>query len=314
MQQNKASSALVGRRGRDCMFWRIVLLLTVFLVASDLPGLKAQYTVTPENMAWGNSASVSNDILTIVSYASSSGLPFGTKMNFVLNAKTTIVCEECGLGDKPVGVSEIENYHRIRVEYVQRSNAKVATAVFLSAPIRVSPTIPPVAAHAAEAEAHMRRGLQLHNKGDLNGAVAEYRTAIQLNPYYESAHNNLGNALDDQGKHAEAIQEYNAALDLSPFYKAAHYNLAIALERAEDPAGAESHYLFACPTIQSKYCPPQQPTQQPRPWVRGGMASPGHRQDETFTDINGRRWDSKKEFDRICSHPLGYVGPSTCPH
>lgn len=226
------------------------------IVSSRILTLQGQST---PNMAWGNVASVSNGILTIVTYASSAHFPTGAKMSFVLNPETKIICGDCGsvTRNNVIAVSEIENYHRIRVEYVQRAGSTVATNIVLSSPIRKSTAIPPVAAHAREAEQHFRRGLALHNKGDIDSAIVEYRKSISLNPYYQNAHNNLGNALDEQGKQQEAIKEYNAALNLNPFYAAAHYNLAITLQKMGDTVGAEQHFLSACPAIPSKYCPSQ---------------------------------------------------------
>ena len=47
-------------------------------------------------------------------------------------------------------------------------------------------------------------------------AIAEYQTALRINPDYAEAHYNLGVALASQGKVSEAIAEYTAALRINP--------------------------------------------------------------------------------------------------
>ena len=54
------------------------------------------------------------------------------------------------------------------------------------------------------------------NKGDLDGAIAEYREALRLNPNDDEAHFNLGVALGKKGDWDGAIAEYREALRLNP--------------------------------------------------------------------------------------------------
>lgn len=56
-------------------------------------------------------------------------------------------------------------------------------------------------------------------------AIAEYQTALLLQPDYAEAHTNLGNAYAAQGQVDKAIAEYQAALRLRPFYSERHSNL-----------------------------------------------------------------------------------------
>ncbi len=67
-------------------------------------------------------------------------------------------------------------------------------------------------------------------RGRWDEAVAEYRTAIRLQPDDAGAHNNLGNALADQGKLDEAVAAYRTAIRLQPDDAGAHHNLGTALE------------------------------------------------------------------------------------
>jgi tetratricopeptide (TPR) repeat protein len=59
-------------------------------------------------------------------------------------------------------------------------------------------------------------GNALHDKQQLDEAIREYRTAIELNPKYAFAHNGLGNALSDKKQLDEAIREYRTAIELDP--------------------------------------------------------------------------------------------------
>jgi tetratricopeptide (TPR) repeat protein len=50
-------------------------------------------------------------------------------------------------------------------------------------------------------------------KGDLHGAIAEYRAAIRFKKDYAEAHCNLGHTLRDQGQFAEALEELRRGHD-----------------------------------------------------------------------------------------------------
>ena len=64
--------------------------------------------------------------------------------------------------------------------------------------------------------AHVNLGLALKNKCDLDGAVAEYREALRLDPNIARAHNNLGVVLEQNGDRQGALGEYRAAYMLDP--------------------------------------------------------------------------------------------------
>ena len=85
-----------------------------------------------------------------------------------------------------------------------------------------------LAAPQDNAAAHFNRGNALSDKGDLDGAIAEYRKALRLRPNYFDAHYLLGNALYAKGDEG-AIAEFREVLRLQPDYPEAHYNLGIAL-------------------------------------------------------------------------------------
>jgi tetratricopeptide (TPR) repeat protein len=80
------------------------------------------------------------------------------------------------------------------------------------------------------AEPHYNLGIALRDKGDVDGAIAAYREALRLNKDLDGAHYNLGVALFDKGQLEEAIAEYREALRLKKDYAGAHNNLGIALK------------------------------------------------------------------------------------
>ena len=75
------------------------------------------------------------------------------------------------------------------------------------------------------AEAHNNLGVAYASQGQLDWAIADFQTALQLEPDYAEAHSNLGNAYTAQGQLDKAIAEYQTALRLKPDFAEAHSNL-----------------------------------------------------------------------------------------
>jgi tetratricopeptide (TPR) repeat protein len=84
-------------------------------------------------------------------------------------------------------------------------------------------------------------GLALHDKSQLDEAIAEYREALRLKKDYAEAYNNLGTALRDKGQLDQAIAEIREALRLKKDFALAHCNLGEVLraKRQLDEAIAE---------------------------------------------------------------------------
>jgi len=80
--------------------------------------------------------------------------------------------------------------------------------------------------------ARRSRSTALDDKGDVDGAIAQYREAIHLKPDYALAHYNLGNALYRKGDGQAAQEEFRRAFELDPDGAMAEYREAIAWSRA----------------------------------------------------------------------------------
>jgi Flp pilus assembly protein TadD len=94
-------------------------------------------------------------------------------------------------------------------------------------------------------EAHYNLAAMLEAKNNLEGALAEYRAAVELRPLDATGNNALGAALLAAGHPGQAANYLQAALQARPDYFEAHYNLGFALARQEDFAGAREQFQRA---------------------------------------------------------------------
>jgi eukaryotic-like serine/threonine-protein kinase len=78
--------------------------------------------------------------------------------------------------------------------------------------------------------ARLNLGVVLQQKGDLDGAIVQYRAATHLKADFAGTHINLGAALAAQGKLDEAVTEYREALRLEPGLLPARHKLGAALQ------------------------------------------------------------------------------------
>jgi tetratricopeptide (TPR) repeat protein len=63
-------------------------------------------------------------------------------------------------------------------------------------------------------------GKRLLAAGDLDGAISQFRSAINSEPNYAAAHYELGLALQQSGKKDEAQREFQKATELDPHLEA----------------------------------------------------------------------------------------------
>src|SRR5687768_3039038 len=67
---------------------------------------------------------------------------------------------------------------------------------------------------STSADEHLDRGNALADRGDLDGAIAEYDRAIAINPYHAFYYFNRGNARKDKREFDLAIADYDKAVCL----------------------------------------------------------------------------------------------------
>jgi len=73
-----------------------------------------------------------------------------------------------------------------------------------------------------------RKGAQLHEAGDLIGAIAAYEQALDKDASLAHALSNLGAAYSRLGRYDEAVKQYQKALDGRPEDSVARFNMALA--------------------------------------------------------------------------------------
>jgi Flp pilus assembly protein TadD len=106
-----------------------------------------------------------------------------------------------------------------------------------------------VAAHPTNVAAHFKLGTTLLST-DPDGAVAELREAVRLDPSLVVAYVNLGVTLEVQRDPEGAVAEYREAVRRDPRYYRAHHHLAYILatgpDRLRDGRQAVEHATRAC--------------------------------------------------------------------
>ncbi len=84
-------------------------------------------------------------------------------------------------------------------------------------------------------------GVALYKKGNLQGALREFKVAAEANPRDIQSLTNLGVISKRLEQPVRARQFFEMALSIQPSHAEAHYNLALILEENE-PASAIFHY------------------------------------------------------------------------
>ena len=93
-----------------------------------------------------------------------------------------------------------------------------------------------------KAEDYFERGNAKLHKGDLDGALADYDKAIELNPDYVVAYNNRGFTKSKKGDLDGALADCDKAIELNPDYAVAYNNRGIAKWHKGDLVGALADY------------------------------------------------------------------------
>jgi tetratricopeptide (TPR) repeat protein len=108
-----------------------------------------------------------------------------------------------------------------------------------------------------DAAIYNNRGLAKQEKGDLDAAIVDFNRAIQLNPKDAVACSNRGNAKRDKGDLDGAILDYNRAIRSDPKYAYAYYDRGLAKKQKSDLDGAIADYnrvIELDPKFAKAYC------------------------------------------------------------
>ena len=109
------------------------------------------------------------------------------------------------------------------------STLPVLLCVLFTAALRAEAQSP------ADFDRLLERALQLHQAGDLLGAIETYKSALAIVPDRADALSNLGAAYVRLGQYDDAIAQYEAALKADPVNNAIRLNLALAYYKSARP-------------------------------------------------------------------------------
>ncbi len=91
------------------------------------------------------------------------------------------------------------------------------------------------AQRAPDFEQLFARALELHQAGDVLGAIDTYKAALTISPDRADALSNLGAAYVRLGQYDDAVRQYEAALKSDPLSSAVRLNLALAYYKSARP-------------------------------------------------------------------------------
>lgn len=103
---------------------------------------------------------------------------------------------------------------------------------------------------SAGVEREFERATQLHQAGDLQGAVRAYLAILNTNPTRVDVRSNLGAAYSALGRYEEAIEQYKRALSIDGSNYPIRFNLALAYYKAawfNDAAAELERFIAAAP-------------------------------------------------------------------
>jgi tetratricopeptide (TPR) repeat protein len=108
-----------------------------------------------------------------------------------------------------------------------------------------------LAAWQANPAQALARAIELHQSGDVPGALRLYRQYFESGPPSLDAYTNYGAALAQQGQYAEAIEAYQQALQLKADHPPALLNLALAYYKTGRSVEARQQFEAVRPLMPS---------------------------------------------------------------
>ena len=123
-----------------------------------------------------------------------------------------------------------------------RTSTFLTMARLLFAPLGLLLLAIPLRAQTApDFERLFARALDLHQAGDLLGAVETYKAALAITPDRADALSNLGAAYVRLGQYDDGIKQYQAAIKADPVNSTFRMNLALAYYKSARPNEALLH-------------------------------------------------------------------------
>ncbi len=92
---------------------------------------------------------------------------------------------------------------------------------------------------------HRARGSWRQKKGDLDAALADYATAIKIEPKNVESFDYRADVYQQKGDLDRALADYDRASKLDPLYAAAHFSRGMIFEKKKDLGKAREEYNTA---------------------------------------------------------------------
>ena len=92
---------------------------------------------------------------------------------------------------------------------------------------------------------HLNEGKRLHDKGQIQEALAEYQKALKLDAQLVQAHINLISIFGVLGRFQEAEEHYRISLEINPNLAESHYNYGLILSERNRFREAEEMFGYA---------------------------------------------------------------------
>lgn len=122
--------------------------------------------------------------------------------------------------------------------------------IFIFAAVFTTPVLAQAGAQDPAVERDFERATQLHQSGDLQGAVRGYLAILGTHPARVDVRSNLGAAYSALGRYEEAIEQYKRALLIDSDNYAIRFNLAVAYYKAAwfaEAAAELERFIAAAP-------------------------------------------------------------------
>jgi S1-C subfamily serine protease len=118
-----------------------------------------------------------------------------------------------------------------------RMSAKVEVDTGVTAPNKPVATAP-------KADDFFIQAGEKYNKGDYQGAIADYTSALKINPKYDLAYFNRGLARSNLADKQGAIADYNSAIKINPNFASTYFLRGVARAELGDTQGAITDFTM----------------------------------------------------------------------